>query len=382
MPFHPTSMIQPPKAANGSLPPPPKVKQQRTLNFSDATKVTFPVIFDSSQSEFPDGVHTIEVDNNSSLVITVKADGQPIRTLGNYSQRWLFNVSTGWNRIEITASGTATAGDTLAFTMFNAAVTSGGAQGSSVAIRGKNLLPGDTAIGATSTGDLNTQIALIAGQSPQMDNGNVLGVSIRGSATNPGDTPLPTGNASSASLTSPALAVQPSLANGLSVYPQASASALADTNLGNIIPASQMVLYNESTYDRARGNTSVVLLASAARTAGAQSAVQTNYNARGILVLLDISAASGTGGLTMSVIMPNPASGYGWTLAQTNGALTSVQRYGIMLYPSAAAPGASLVTGISNLAYASMILPRSWIIGVAVGDASSYTYSVSAFLII
>ena len=123
MPFHPTPIV-PPKSpsANGSLPAPPRVKQQRTLNFADATKVTFPVVFDASQSVFPDGVHTIEVDNNSSLVITITADGQPIRTIGNYSQRWLFNVSTGWNRIEITASGTATAGDTLAFTMFNTAV--------------------------------------------------------------------------------------------------------------------------------------------------------------------------------------------------------------------------------------------------------------------
>src|SRR5579871_3766078 len=56
-------------------------------------------------------------------------------------------------------------------------------------------------------------------------------------------------------------------------------------------------------------NQDMTLLASAARTATTNSAPQTNQNARGVLVYLNVTAASGTGGLRLAVQAQDPVSG-------------------------------------------------------------------------
>lgn len=64
---------------------------------------------------------------------------------------------------------------------------------------------------------------------------------------------------------------------------------------GDIIRAGS--LYNGSTWDRQRGTIEGDLLASAARTTDGVSSNQTNYNAKGVTLYLNITSASGTRGL-------------------------------------------------------------------------------------
>jgi len=53
-------------------------------------------------------------------------------------------------------------------------------------------------------------------------------------------------------------------------------------------------LFNESSWDRQRGNTDITVLSSAARTASGWSADLINYNARGIQIVNRITAVSGS----------------------------------------------------------------------------------------
>ena len=122
MPFHPTPLMPIPKEST-------QIKskgkaQQLNLNFNPASNLTLPFTFDAAENGFPSGLHTVEIDNQSSIVLTVTADGRAIRTIGNYSQRFLLNLSDqgGWSRIEITGSGTAVSGDTIALTFFDEVV--------------------------------------------------------------------------------------------------------------------------------------------------------------------------------------------------------------------------------------------------------------------
>lgn len=132
------------------------------------------------------------------------------------------------------------------------------------------------------------------------------------------------------------------------------------------------LLYNEATYDRRRGNTISTILASSARTT-TQATPITNYNSRGIVVTLDITVASGTGGLTLVIESQDSASGKFVTILAgvANLIVTGTTQYKV--YPG--------LTPAAN-AVANDIIPRNFRIRVAVGDASSYTYSVGYQLVV
>lgn len=141
--------------------------------------------------------------------------------------------------------------------------------------------------------------------------------------------------------------------------------------------AQTPVLFNETSWDRQRGNTEGTLLASAARTVLSASAIQKNHNGRGVQVTLDVSAASGTGGLQLVIQNIDPATTYAFTLTPTPTAVTVAGTYIYELYPGIGASASGLVVQRT-----SGLLPRSWRIAVLHGDASSYTYSVGYSLIL
>lgn len=122
----------------------------------------------------------------------------------------------------------------------------------------------------------------------------------------------------------------------------------------------------------------IALLSSAARTAAVTSASQTvrrNTRQRGVLVLLDVTAASGTGGLTLSVNYVDPVSGKTVAIATASAAVTATGSKTYIVYPGAVITGGSVTQAIQ------LPLPSHWNVSVAVGDTSSYTYSVSACLL-
>lgn len=133
-------------------------------------------------------------------------------------------------------------------------------------------------------------------------------------------------------------------------------------------------LFNESTVDRQRGNTQGSLLASAARTAVTNSALQTNYNARGVMVILNVTAASGSGGLQV-VIVGQPA-GSGYALNATPTPVTTTGLFVYELYPGIGAASGGVTQRTSGT------LPRTWFVQVQVGNATSYTYQLDYALIV
>lgn len=131
-------------------------------------------------------------------------------------------------------------------------------------------------------------------------------------------------------------------------------------------------LFNETTWDRQRNNVEGTALASAARTAQTASADLVNYNGRGIAAFLNVTAASGTGGLQLRIQYKDPASG---SYGSLNSLPTAVIATGIGMYAVLAG-----ITGGSPQS-SSTVLPRTWRVLVQVGDASSYTYSVGYSLL-
>jgi len=122
-------------------------------------------------------------------------------------------------------------------------------------------------------------------------------------------------------------------------------------------------------------NTEGTLLASAARTANIATPLQINYNAKGVFLWLNVTVASGAGGLTLIVQGIDPISGLPVWLNATPTAVTTTGTFGYELYP-----GGTLSGDVKQRT--SGILPRSWKVLIAVGDASSYTYSLGYSLIL
>lgn len=135
--------------------------------------------------------------------------------------------------------------------------------------------------------------------------------------------------------------------------------------------------YNGSTYDQLWGNIDITLLASAARTTQAQgtSADQTNINFRGILIFLNVTVASGTGGLQIRIQGKDPVSGVYQSLHTIPTAIIAT---GMTTYQLGSV---NLGTSANMGQSATVILPRTWRLLMVVGDASSYTYSVGASLV-
>lgn len=122
-----------------------------------------------------------------------------------------------------------------------------------------------------------------------------------------------------------------------------------------------------------RNNTEGTLLASAARTASVQGPTQTNHNARGVLITINVTAnPGGAETLTLNLMVHDPVSGNNntgiavlATVAASNGV------YRLLVYPGAS----GTPNGTTNKAYA-LAVPRTWSPYVAHSGSSSWTYSV------
>lgn len=135
---------------------------------------------------------------------------------------------------------------------------------------------------------------------------------------------------------------------------------------------------NATVYERQRPNMSGTLLASAARTGSTTSPTQTSYSGRGVLIFLDVTAASGTGGLTVKLRALDPVTGGGFHINVDPTAITATGSYGYMIYPGASSAGGGTAT-VKQFTPAAV--PRTWNVSVVHGDASSYTYSLGYALI-
>jgi hypothetical protein len=118
-------------------------------------------------------------------------------------------------------------------------------------------------------------------------------------------------------------------------------------------------------------------LASAARTATTQTADITTNGYRGIIVYLSVTAASGTGGLTLRIRGKDPVSTSYASLTQDSTARIVTGLWSMSFGAGSAAPSGAALTGSSS----GFFLPDTIRLEVAHGDASSYTYSLGYCLV-
>jgi len=150
-----------------------------------------------------------------------------------------------------------------------------------------------------------------------------------------------------------------------------------------LFPIPQGMLYNDGTgkWDRWRNNTEKTVLPSGTRTASGNSADQTNFNARGVIVVIDITAVSGTfaagEGLSISIRGKDPSSGKYFVLLTDIGPYTAPGTYCMMVYPGATDAGAK-ITSENDIP-----LPRTWRVEYYIsGTNPSFTFSVGASYIV
>lgn len=154
---------------------------------------------------------------------------------------------------------------------------------------------------------------------------------------------------------------------------RARSANVGDGAATNAILAQAGFDYNGSTLDRHRNNIEGTLLASAARTTDTNSSDQTNYNAKGVIVYLNISASGGAIDLQLNIQAKDPVSGAYRTINVATGGVTATGIYLYILYPGAVDTQGTFDAGGP--------LPRTWRVNVYHGNANSQTYSVGYALI-
>lgn len=112
-------------------------------------------------------------------------------------------------------------------------------------------------------------------------------------------------------------------------------------------------------------------LASAARTTTTNGSDQTNVVARGVVVVVDLTAFVTAASLQLTVERKNAAGTY--TVIATGVALTAVGRAVIVIDPLAGTKPAGVDDSVSAG------LPHEWRVAMVHGNANSHTYSVTAY---
>lgn len=144
--------------------------------------------------------------------------------------------------------------------------------------------------------------------------------------------------------------------------------ALATTG----IEASGLVLWNGTGFDRQRSNVDTGALITASGATTTQTGTdQTNYNGRGLKVVLNMTVV-GTGSVTLSIQGKDSASGVYYTIL-TGAAVTTNSTTIYTVYPG--------ITATANVS-ASDILPRTWRVLVTANNANPTTYTVGASVIL
>jgi hypothetical protein len=119
-------------------------------------------------------------------------------------------------------------------------------------------------------------------------------------------------------------------------------------------------------------------LASATRTVTTQSATIESRGARGIIAWINVSSASGTGGLNLALRGVDPVIGGNSLLMQQSASMTTTGLRAFSVHPG---NGAAVGTSWANMSVAGAPLPSKFVLSVTHADASNYTYSVTYELI-
>jgi hypothetical protein len=120
-------------------------------------------------------------------------------------------------------------------------------------------------------------------------------------------------------------------------------------------------------------NRSVTLLASAARTADTTAEFR-NHDARGIILVVDVTAKGTAPSVTPNIMTKDEADNFDNILWTASAAITATGQYRYIIYPGASGGSATQVAGIP--------LPLEWQLFMDHTNTDSITYSVRGHLIV
>jgi hypothetical protein len=155
----------------------------------------------------------------------------------------------------------------------------------------------------------------------------------------------------------------------LTVQPADTPSGAVQTQLVN----AWMSAFGPTYWERWRNNQDVTLLASAARTATVSSPDQVNYNGRGVVVTLNVSALADTPSIVLTI---EAKMGALYEVLLTAAAVTATGTHSFIVYPGVGAASGDVVQ------VAGFPLPRTWRVTLTHADADSITYSVTASVLL
>lgn len=144
------------------------------------------------------------------------------------------------------------------------------------------------------------------------------------------------------------------------------------TNVVGLNTNSFNRLFNGTAWDRTRGNTEETILASAARTVTLNSADFINYNAKGLHVIINVTALTAAPSIVPFIQGKDPISGTYYDILEglpiTTTGINIIKVY----------PGISAVVNVS----ASDLLPRTYRVRMVHANGNSITYSVAGALVL
>jgi hypothetical protein len=206
----------------------------------------------------------------------------------------------------------------------------------------------------------------LAGVPAQMDDTDKLAVSLYGKSTNAGDTALLTHatRGLKASINSVAITDADNTGNNY--------LSLSDID-NNVLQIKALLrVFNGVGWDRQRGTLAASYAASAARTATLTGADQVNYNHRGLIITVNITARAAATTLTLSLQFKDPVSGEYVTVFTAAAPMDSADA----TFTYVLMTGTIVTTG-SLTEKINMPIARTSRITVTPSDANSVTYSVA-----
>lgn len=152
------------------------------------------------------------------------------------------------------------------------------------------------------------------------------------------------------------------------------AAALSDATANPTAPmvgAGQMN-WNGTNWERNVSHLAITALASGARTSTNNSGSLSNFAARGVHVIVDVTAVTAAPSTVFTIEGFDVVSGK-WYVLLTSAAIATVSTTLLTVYPG--------VTVTANVS-ASQVLPRTWRVVATHGNANSMTYSVGAIILV
>jgi len=169
---------------------------------------------------------------------------------------------------------------------------------------------------------------------------------------------------------------------GVTGYPTAAASADALANpTVTKIDATNLV-FNGTTWDRQRGmSTALTTGDTGARTATGNGATITNVGNKGVQILINMGAVTGTTPTFVARVQGSTDGGTTWydIPGAVTASITATGQYGIMIYPGIAVTAGVATSGTT--ATANMVIPRTWRVSWTIGGTTpSFTLTAIQYI--